>query len=123
MIIGILYVIEKLVFILAGYLHWGALAHGAIVTVPITIIAILSLIENQKWKGNISHVIAIVLPILAIIITPIYMYVKMGSPEWLTEGRLPVLIIYECLAAIQIIISSILLRKRLAKTDEIGIEQ
>jgi hypothetical protein len=111
-IIGVLYIIVKLIFISFGYLEPNAMMHGLIVAIPTTLIGILSLIELKKWKGKTFHLIAILLPILAIVITPIYMYVKMGSVEWLTEGRLPVLIIYEIFAAIQIIISIYLYRKK-----------
>ncbi len=39
------------------------------------------------------------------------MYWKQGQSEWLTEGRLPVLIIYECLSALQIGIAVHLITK------------
>lgn len=101
----------KIIFISLGYLYTGAIIHGVIVAIPTTLIGILSIIELKKWNSTILHKIIILLPILAIIITPIYMYVKRGGEQWLTEGRLPVLIIYEIFSAIQIIISIFLYSK------------
>jgi hypothetical protein len=109
LIIAFLYVLVKLIFILSGYLHWGAIAHGAIVTVPIAIVGFIVLKEQSHETKKVAHVIAIVLPILALVITPIYMYARMGPAEWLTEGRLPVLVIYEMMASLQIGISAFLL--------------
>jgi hypothetical protein len=43
---------------------------------------------------------------------PPYMYWKQGSSEWLTEGRLPALIIYECLVLAQIEIAVGIKKKR-----------
>lgn len=114
-IIGLLYVVVKIIFVALGYLHLGAIGHGAIVAVPITIAGILSLKERSRsFNRRIWHGITIVLPILVFIITPIYMYIKMGSEQWLTEGRLPVLMIYECFAVIQSIIAISLWKKHIA---------
>ena len=51
---------------------------------------------------------------MVFIITPIYMYIKMGSEQWLTEGRLTVLMIYECFTVIQSLIAISLYKKHIA---------
>ena len=111
-IIGVLYILVKVIFVAAGYLQISAIAHGAIVAVPITLVSILSLIERKNSSRKIWHIFLIILPILAFIITPIYMYFKMGSEQWLTEGRLAVLIIYEVFSAVQLLFSIILIRRK-----------
>jgi hypothetical protein len=44
--------------------------------------------------------VLIILPVLVLITTPPFMYLKQHG-EWLTEGRLPMLIIYKGLALLQ----------------------
>ena len=110
-VIGLLYILVKIIFVSLGYLHLGAIGHGAIVAVPITLAGILSMKEHSKDSNKkIWHGVIIALPILAFILTPIYMYIQMGSGQWLTEGRFPVLIIYECLSVVQLLIAFVLFR-------------
>lgn len=111
-IIGALYLLIKVIFVAAGYLQISAIAQGAIVAVPITLVGILSLIERKNSNRKIWHIFLIILPILAFSITPIYMYLRMGSEQWLTEGRLTVLIIYEVFSAVQLLFSIILTRRK-----------
>ncbi len=99
MIIGALYVIVKILFVFSGYLHKGAILHGLVPAIITILFAVLAL-----KKSGIFDKIIILLPILIFIITPIYMYLKQQN-EWLTNGRLEVLILYEVMAVIQIIIA------------------
>jgi membrane protease YdiL (CAAX protease family) len=102
--IGILYVAVKIGFVSAGYLHLGAIVHGAIPAIITIVVGLLALRENKSDLGkNLWRRIALIVPILVFVITPIFMYLKQGD-QWLTEGRLPVLIIYECFAVLQFII-------------------
>lgn len=99
--IGLLYVIIKLVFVSAGYLHVGAISHGLVPAVLMTIAGLLGLYclkRGAPIKGLSPVIIA--LPALLFVITPPFMYYKQ-SQEWLTQGRLQVLVIYEVLAAFQ----------------------
>jgi O-antigen/teichoic acid export membrane protein len=109
-IIGFLYVLVKIIFVSFGYLHLGAIAHGALVTIPVIIAGYFAF--REKNNRNIWHKIIIFLPILAFVLTPIYMYNNMGAEQWLTQGRLPVLIIYELFSIIQIGISIFLLKNK-----------
>jgi O-antigen/teichoic acid export membrane protein len=109
-LIGFLYVIVKIIFVSVGYLHLGAIAHGALITIPVTLAGYLAL--KEKNNKNLWHKIIIFLPILALVLTPVYMYLNMGAEQWLTQGRLPVLIIYEIFSIIQIIISIFLLKNK-----------
>ena len=109
MSIGLMYVGIKIIFVSSGYLHPGAIAHGAIPAILTLLAGILSLKERSKNTGQlICHKLNIIFPLLILIITPIFMYIKMGSDKWLTEGRFPVLIIYLAFAITQIGISLIL---------------
>ncbi len=112
-IIGVLYVLIKIVFVMAGYLHLGAILHGLIPSVFTTVSGFLALSELKKSAGKFWHKVIVCLPILIFVITPIYMYVKEGT-EWLTNGRLEVLIIYEIMSFIQFLIAL----KRLKYTNK-----
>ncbi len=103
--IGLLYVIIKLIFFSAGYLHLGAIFHGLVPAVIMTIAGIWGLTSlKQGGPGRGLKFIILLLPVLLFIITPPFMYFK-EAEEWLTQGRLPVLIIYEVLSALQFIYS------------------
>ncbi len=103
--IGLLYLIVKLIFVSAGYLHFGAIYHGLVPAVLMTLAGLVGLysLKRDKPIKELSAVL-IAMPVLLFIITPPFMYYKQGD-EWLTEGRLPVLIIYEVLAVVQFIYS------------------
>lgn len=104
-VIGILYVAIKVAFVLAGYLHLGAIWHGlvpAVLTVAAGVLGLRS--DTDSSDRSLSHWVLIILPILVLITTPPYMYWKQRE-LWLANGRLPVLIIYECLALAQIVIA------------------
>jgi cell division protein FtsW (lipid II flippase) len=94
-----------------GYLHTGAIFHGLLVALPVTVAGIFGLVDyRQARKRRTWHYAMIILPILALILTPVYMFQRMGIEEWLTEGRLPVLIIYEGFSIAQLWIAVILTR-------------
>ena len=60
-IIGLLYIVVKIIFVALGYLHLGAIGHGAIITAPITLAGILSLKErSESFNRRIWHRIIIV---------------------------------------------------------------
>ncbi len=105
MALGVLYVLVKIGFVLAGYLHLGAILHGLIPAVITVAVGFLSLSEFNKSGGSLWHGIMVVVPALIFITTPIYMYVREGA-NWLTNGRLQVLVIYQLMAAVQFFIAS-----------------
>jgi hypothetical protein len=110
-IIGVLYVVVKIIFISLGYLHTGAVFHGlipAILTISVGVVAFSSANKGSKnlfWQKSM-----LVLSALSLFLTPLYMHMRKGD-QWLTEGRLEVLLIYELLASVQIIIALILIGK------------
>ena len=113
MSIGLMYVVVKIIFVSTGYLYPGAIIHGAIPAILTFLTGILSLKERSNNKGQvIYHKLNIIFPSLILVITPVFMYIKMGNDKWLTEGRLPVMIIYFAFAITQLGISWILLRKK-----------
>ncbi len=110
-IIAILYVLVKIVFVSFGYLHLGAILHGL---VPATITGLTGFIVihySKNEKSKLWTKIASILPILIFLTTPIYMYINSGANLWLTNGRLPVLIIYLLLASCQFIIAFVSTKK------------
>ncbi len=100
-VIGALYVLVKIGLVTAGYLHAGAILHGLI---PAVITIVVALLAFRKSNSSVWNKIMPVLPVLIFVITPMYMYLKEKS-EWLINGRLEVLIIYEIMAIVQLIIA------------------
>ena len=121
MSIGLMYVVIKIIFVSVGYLHLGAIAHGAIPAILTLLTGILSLKERIKNTGQVIwHKLNIIFPLLILIITPVFMFIKMGNTKWLTEGRFPILIIYTAFAIIQIVIARILLKYLVKGGDKIA---
>jgi len=88
----------------ADYLHTGAILHGLIPAVLTLAAAVLATraAEGTSRRKMWFRWMAI-LPVLVFITTPLYMYL-MQRAEWLANGRLSVLVIYECLAVLQALI-------------------
>ncbi len=110
MVLGSLYLIVKILFVSCGYLHLGAIFHGLIPAFITVLIGYLAHIEDLKSSGLLYHKAIVGAPILVFFLTPLYMLLKEGS-NWLTNGRLEVLIIYEILALFQFKIALSRLRK------------
>jgi len=107
-VLGLMYLIVKIVWVAAGYLHPGAIAHGAIPAVLTVIVGLLGIKEAGKSTGwSWRHRLMLAMPILAFVITPLFMYLKQGSECWLIQGRLSVLVVYELLALGQVALTSI----------------
>jgi hypothetical protein len=119
LIISLMYVLVKVVFVAFGYLHLGAILHGLVPAVLMIAAGIIC------WKSSFGDQfgaacfwILVLLPLLTLIITPPFMYFKQGE-LWLDDGRLPVLIIYEVLAVIQIMLI-LNLRKLKTNPDQVN---
>ena len=116
--IALSYVVIKIVFVSAGYLHLGAIWHGAVPAVLIGGTVLMALTTDESREGTrFWRDLMIVLPVLLFIITPLFMYAKQGE-LWLAEGRLPVLVFYECMAVIQFFIA--LTIKKREKGEEVN---
>jgi hypothetical protein len=101
-LIGALYVVVKIAFVLAGYLHPGAVLHGLVPAALTVVAGLLAQRTVRTGSGQAAWaVVVLILPIIALVTTPIYMFLKAGE-AWLTNGRLPVLVIYEVFALCQI---------------------
>ncbi len=110
-ILGICYVLIKIGFVSFGYLHLTAILHGAIPASLTAISGYITLSLTKKRKSSMMNILLMVLPILTVIITPIYMYIAAGPNVWLTKGRLPVLIIYEIIGTVQFIVAVIAFKR------------
>ena len=108
---GILYVAVKTVFVSFGYLHLGAIAHGSVPAILTILVCLFAIKENtNNSQKYMWHWLMLILPLLVLIITPLYMYLKSGD-TWLLNGRLPVLIIYEIMAIIQSMIAFVVIKR------------
>jgi hypothetical protein len=110
-VLGILYVVVKIAFVSFGYLHVGAIAHGSIPATLTVLACSFAIKEKRNISGKIYwHFSMSIVPLLTLVGTPIYMYIKAGD-AWLAHGRLPVLIIYVTIAVIQAAIAFIVISK------------
>lgn len=105
-LLGILYPLIKLIFMIFGYLCSRAIIYG-LITGGVTICAgIFAAIEFKKKNGErkpIGHWLVVLLPLLLLLLTPLIMTFERGL-EWLQEmDRLTIFIIYEVLAIAQFI--------------------
>ncbi|PID81574.1 hypothetical protein CSB20_02285 [bacterium DOLZORAL124_64_63] len=104
--LGLLYVLVKIAFVAAGYLHTGAIAHGAVPAVCTVLVGGLAAKRAAAGTGQHPYQrLLMILPILIFVITPGFVYLKQGRDQWLTQGRFPVLIIYACLSATQLFLA------------------
>jgi hypothetical protein len=105
--IGTLYTIVKIGFVSFGYLHVQAIAHGGIPAILTVVAGVLAFRNPHKpaWQW-----LMLVFPIVIFLITPVFMYIKAGE-QWLSNGRLHVLILYEVMAILQALIAIALLSK------------
>ncbi len=103
--LGLSFLIVKLIWVGAGYLHAGAITHGA---VPAAITLGFGLwYARTRPSGAVWLVI---LPALTLLLTLPFMLWKQGAAEWLTQGRVSVLAVYELVALFQTWIGWRLLR-------------
>ncbi len=106
-LLGILYPLIKLIFMMYGFLSSRAIIYG-IITGAVTICAgIFATIEfrkkDNKVRKPVGHWLAIILPLVLLPLTPLIMTSERGL-EWLQEmDRLTIFIIYEVLAIAQFI--------------------
>lgn len=113
--LGIMYLVLKIIYVLAGFLCVGAIAHGAIPAVLTTFAAIFAIRENNiNSQKSFWHWLIVILPLLVLFITPPFMYIQKGD-AWIANGRLSVMVIYECIAIVQFILAIIVLRQKKAK--------
>ncbi|PIE06910.1 MAG: hypothetical protein CSA74_09685 [Rhodobacterales bacterium] len=94
--LGLCYLLVKLVWVGAGYLHPGAITHGAVPAVVMTGFGLWFM--RNRPRGAVWLVI---LPLATLIVTPPFMLWKMGAGAWLAQGRASVLAVYEVMALVQ----------------------
>ncbi len=110
--IGLLYLLVKVVFVSLGYLHLGAIYHGLVPGILTVAAGAIYWKRSSEGKyGAACFWMMVLLPLLTLIITPPFMYFKQGE-LWLENGRLPVLIIYEVMAFLQIMLAIYLNKDR-----------
>ncbi len=84
---------------------------GAVPAVLTVLAGYLALREATNGRDQrLWHWVIVVFPVLTFVITPLYMYYLQGD-QWLINGCLPVLVIYEIIALLQLAIAVSLLGK------------
>lgn len=108
-LLGVLYPLIKLIFMIYGFLGPRAIIYG-IITGGVTICAgIFATIEFRKKDDEVrkpvGHWLAVLLPLVILPLTPLIMISERGL-EWLQEmDKLIIFIIFEVLAIAQFIMA------------------
>jgi hypothetical protein len=102
-----------LIYYICGFVCLGGLILG-LVTAGLTIwIGIGSFKEYRKASRPISHWWAVIGPLIIILYSPFHMTIRMGIPVFqFPMEKFTILLIFECLAIAQIILS-VLMHKEL----------
>ena len=110
--LGIMFLLLKIIYVLAGALCQSAIVHGSIPAILTVTAAILALRENNHNSQRVIwHWLIVILPLLVLFITPPFMYIQKGT-AWLANGRLSVLVLYECMAITQFILAVVALKRK-----------
>jgi hypothetical protein len=111
-LLGLFYFVTKITFYILDVCGTTALMLGLLATVLTILIGIASFKEYSK-KANklVAHWLAIIGPLFILIYTPIYMTTKMGIPVFqFSTGKFIILVIFECLAIAQLILSILMFK-------------
>lgn len=111
-LLGLFYFITKVTFYIFDVCGITALMLGLLATMLTILIGIASFKEySEKANKLVAHRLSAIVPLFILIYTPIYMATKMGIPvfQFSTE-KFMILIIFECLAIAQLILSILMLK-------------
>ena len=100
---GLLYFISKIIFYIFGFVYLRGIILGLIAAVLTITAGWFSHKEYKEKRKPIAHWIAILIPFLIIPLTPIIMIHNLGQEIYHIE-KITILVIFECLAIVQIIL-------------------
>ena len=108
-LLGLLYFISKAIYYICGFVYFRGVILGLIATVLTICIGILAFRGYKKAAKSVAHWLAILIPSIIVPLTPIIMVHNLGSEIFQIE-KITILIIFECLALMQIILALLMFR-------------
>ncbi len=112
-LLGFFYFISKLIYYIPGWVCLGGLILGFVAAGLTILIGIGSFKEYKKASRPIAHWWAVIGPLIIILYSPFHMTIRMGIPVFqFPMEKFTILLIFECLAIAQIILS-VLMHKEL----------
>lgn len=105
-LLGLLYLISKVVFYIFEFVTPMAVILGLIATALTTSVGFISFKEYKKKEKSIAHWLTMIFPMIILIYTPLHMTIRLGVPAFqFPVEKLAIFLIFECLAIAQIILA------------------
>ena len=110
-LLGSLYFISKVIYYICGWVCLAGLILGLVAAVLTILIGIGSFKEYRKTGKPIVHWLAIIVPLLIFLYSPLHMTIRMGIPVFqFPLEKFTILLIFECLAIAQVILAILMVR-------------
>ncbi len=110
-LLGLFYFVSKLIYFIPGWVCFSGLILGLIASLLTIFTGIFSLKEYSK-SSSIGHWLAIIIPLIILIYSPLHMVIKLGIPVFqFPIEKFTILLIFEGIAITQLILSIIMHRK------------
>ena len=111
-LLGSLYFISKVIYYSCGFVCLRGLMLGLIATVLTIWIGIASFKEYRKANRQIAHWLAFIGPLFIVLYSPLHMTIRLGIPAFqFPVEKFTILLIFECLAVAQLILSVLMHRE------------
>jgi hypothetical protein len=115
-ILAPLYFISKAIYYGYGIVCLGGLMLGLVAAVLTVLIGFASFREYRKAGKPVAHWLAFVGPLFILLYSPLHMTINMGIPVFqFPIGKFTILLIFECLAIAQLILSVLIHRELMLK--------
>ena len=108
--LGLMYFISKVVYYGCGFVYFRGVILGLIAAVATISIGVLYFRGYEKGEVNVAvRWLTVLIPLIIIILTPIIMVHNLGNDIFQIE-KITILMIFECLALMQIILALLMFR-------------
>jgi len=115
-LLGSLYFISKVIYYSCGVVCLSGLILGLVATVLTIWIGVGSFKEYRKANRSIVHWLAFIGPLFILLYSPLHMTIRLGIPVFqFPVGKFTILLIFECLAITQLILSVLMHRELMLK--------
>ena len=103
-LIGLGYIISKVVYFALSFVCIGGLIHGVVASVLTIVIAVLAFREYKRALRTLFHWLAILVPLLILPLTPIIMMNNLHEKIF-EPNKISIFLIWEVLAFTQVILA------------------
>ena len=115
-LLGSLYFISKVIYYTCGFVCLGGVMLGLVATVLTILIGNASFKEYRKANSPIVHWLAFIGPLFILLYSPLHMTIRLGIPVFqFPVEKFTILLIFECLAIAQLILSVLMYRELILK--------